>query len=159
MCGRPGFCLGTIYVLVDVTSLPSFPSCFPEIHHDLPCFLTKAYEPYLPIPQAKRCKISCPPTSQPAFKWDLYLAQQDLPHPETSARLMSSNNPDLSLNRVGPNGPFTPGFTPAPNAGKAAPKQGYLPPGYQRGSSSTPCATCGGLNWRYSHQNACKVQM
>ena len=66
-------------------------------------------------------------------------------------------NPNQSLNSVGPSGLFTPGFTYNPP--NATPEQGYLPPGYQRGSSRTPCATCGGLNWRYSHQNACKVQM
>lgn len=66
-------------------------------------------------------------------------------------------NPSQSLNYIGPSGLFAPGFTSNPH--NATPEQGYLPPGYQRGSSRTPCATCGGLNWRYSHQNACKVQM
>ena len=66
-------------------------------------------------------------------------------------------NPNQSLDSAGPSGLFTLGFTSNPH--NATPEQGYLPPGYQRGSSSTPCATCGGLNWRYSHQNACKVEM
>ena len=111
-----------------------------------------------PVPSAPAHYLSGPALSGDGFSANVEGRSSTACAPRRPVDIPSQDyNPNQSLNYVGPSGLFTPGLTYNPP--NATPEQGYLPPGYQRGSSRTPCATCGGLNWRYSHQNACKVQM